>query len=74
MTAPAAGTISFTGSLYFNGNAIFIDHGGGLISMVCHLSKIDVHQGDVGAQGPADRSASAPPAARPVRTFIGPLA
>ena len=44
--APAAGTISFTGSLYFNGNAIFIDHGGGLISMLCHLSKIDVQAGD----------------------------
>jgi murein DD-endopeptidase MepM/ murein hydrolase activator NlpD len=51
VTAPAAGTVSLTGSLYFNGNAIFIDHGGGLISMVCHLSAIEVHQGDVVRKG-----------------------
>ena len=30
---------------------MFIDHGGGLISMVCHLSAIDVHQGEVVSQG-----------------------
>ena len=51
VVAPAAGTISFTGSLYFNGNAIFIDHGGGLISMLCHLSKIDVQAGDAVRNG-----------------------
>ncbi len=51
VVAPAAGTISLTGSFYFNGNAIFIDHGEGLISMVCHLSEIDVHDGDVVARG-----------------------
>lgn len=49
--APAAGTISWTGPLYFNGNTIFIDHGAGLISMVCHLSAIDVHEGDVVTKG-----------------------
>jgi len=49
--APATGTIAFTGSLYFNGNAIFIDHGGGLISMLCHLSKVDVHAGDAVRKG-----------------------
>ena len=49
--APAAGTVSLTGSLYFNGNAIFIDHGGGLISMLCHLSAIEVRQGDVVRKG-----------------------
>ncbi len=51
VTAPAAGTISLTGSFYFNGNTVFIDHGAGLISMMCHLSAIDVHQGDVVSQG-----------------------
>ncbi len=51
VVAPAAGTISFAGPLYFNGNAIFIDHGGGMISMVCHLSKIDVQQGDAVRKG-----------------------
>lgn len=49
--APAAGTISLTGSLYFNGNTIFIDHGAGLISMVCHLSAIEVHEGDAVRKG-----------------------
>ena len=49
--APAAGTISFAGPLYFNGNAIFVDHGGGLVSMVCHLSRIDVQQGDAVRKG-----------------------
>ncbi len=49
--APAAGTISLTGPLYFNGNTIFIDHGAGLISMVCHLSAIEVHEGDVVHKG-----------------------
>ncbi|HTK99450.1 MAG TPA: peptidoglycan DD-metalloendopeptidase family protein [Pseudomonadales bacterium] len=49
--APAAGTISFAGPLYFNGNAIFVDHGGGLISMVCHLSKIEVQQGNAVRKG-----------------------
>ncbi len=49
--SPAAGTISLTGPLYFNGNTIFIDHGAGLISMVCHLSAIAVHEGDVVKKG-----------------------
>ncbi len=49
--APAAGIISLTGAFYFNGNTVFIDHGGGLISMVCHLSAIDVEQGEVVGRG-----------------------
>ncbi len=51
VVSPAAGTIAFAGSLYYNGNAIFVDHGGGLISMVCHLSKIEVQRGDVVGRG-----------------------
>jgi murein DD-endopeptidase MepM/ murein hydrolase activator NlpD len=51
VTAPAPGKVSLTGSFYFNGNTIFVDHGGGLISMVCHLSAIDVHVGDILARG-----------------------
>ena len=51
VVSPAAGTIAFAGPLYYNGNAIFVDHGGGLISMVCHLSKIEVQQGDVVGKG-----------------------
>ena len=51
VVSPAAGTIAFAGPLYYNGNAIFVDHRGRLISMVCHLSKIEVQQGDVVRRG-----------------------
>ena len=49
--APAAGRVILTGNLFFNGNTVFIDHGQGLISMVCHLSRIDVKEGDEVARG-----------------------
>jgi murein DD-endopeptidase MepM/ murein hydrolase activator NlpD len=51
VTAPAPGRVALTGSFYFNGNTIFVDHGGGLISMVCHLSAIEVHDGDMVTRG-----------------------
>ena len=51
VVAPANGTISLTGSFYFNGNTVFIDHGEGLLSMMCHLSKIEVHDGDTVTKG-----------------------
>lgn len=40
--APAAGRVIAAGDYFFNGNSIFIDHGLGLITMYCHLSRIDV--------------------------------
>lgn len=43
--APAAGRVINTGDYYFNGNSIFIEHGQGLITMYCHLSEIDVVEG-----------------------------
>lgn len=49
--APAQGTIITTGDYFFNGNTIFIDHGQGLITMFCHLSKIDVAPGQIVKQG-----------------------
>ena len=49
--APADGTIALTGDFFFNGNSVFIDHGQGLISMMCHMSRIDVKEGDVIKQG-----------------------
>ncbi|KAF1022732.1 MAG: Murein DD-endopeptidase MepM [Acinetobacter bereziniae] len=40
-----------TGNYFFNGNTVMIDHGQGLISMFCHLSKINVEIGQVIQQG-----------------------
>lgn len=44
--APASGTVTATGDYFFNGNTVLIDHGQGLVSMYCHMSRIDVAVGD----------------------------
>lgn len=51
VVAPASGTVVATGNYFFNGQTILIDHGQGLISMFCHLSKIDVQPGQKVNQG-----------------------
>ena len=49
--AAAQGKILATGDYFFNGKTVFIDHGNGLISMYCHLDRIDVQSGDEVTQG-----------------------
>ncbi|RMH20717.1 MAG: M23 family metallopeptidase [Gammaproteobacteria bacterium] len=51
LKAPASGRILLTGHFFFNGNTVMIDHGQGLISMLCHLQQIDVEPGQMVHQG-----------------------
>jgi murein DD-endopeptidase MepM/ murein hydrolase activator NlpD len=46
VAAPLPGRVIDTGDYFFNGNTVWLDHGGGLLSMLCHLSAIDVKPGD----------------------------
>ncbi|PTQ90819.1 peptidoglycan DD-metalloendopeptidase family protein [Agitococcus lubricus] len=43
--APADGIVAQIGDYFFNGKTVMIDHGQGIISMLCHLSQIDVEKG-----------------------------
>ncbi len=45
IVAPADGVVINTGDYFFNGNTVFIDHGQGLITMYCHMDKIDIAEG-----------------------------
>lgn len=49
--SPISGVVVDTGSYFFNGNTVFVDHGRGLISMYCHLSEVDVKPGQTVAAG-----------------------
>lgn len=39
--APLPGKVVLTGDFYYNGNTVIIDHGGGLLTLFCHLDRID---------------------------------
>jgi murein DD-endopeptidase MepM/ murein hydrolase activator NlpD len=45
--APLPGRVIDTGDYFFNGGTVWLDHGGGLLTMYCHLSRVDVKVGDV---------------------------
>ena len=45
VSAAAAGTIIEANNYFFNGNTVIVDHGQGLISLYCHLSRIKVSLG-----------------------------
>ncbi|MCI4645188.1 MAG: M23 family metallopeptidase [Hyphomonadaceae bacterium] len=50
--APAAGTIILADpDLYYEGGTIFLDHGGGLVSVFMHMSKLDTRVGAEVRQG-----------------------
>jgi murein DD-endopeptidase MepM/ murein hydrolase activator NlpD len=51
--APAAGTVADVGDYFFNGNTVILDHGSGLVTMYCHLSRVDVKAGQKVATGDA---------------------
>ena len=49
--ASAAGRVLAADDYFFNGKTVFVDHGNGLITMVCHLDRIDVTAGESIIQG-----------------------
>ncbi len=51
VVAPLPGRVIDTGDYFFNGGTVWLDHGGGLLTMACHLSGIDVRVGDMVATG-----------------------
>ena len=61
--SPARGVVVVVGNFFFNGNTVLVDHGGGFVSMLCHLHEVNVQQqqrierdsiiGTVGATGRA---------------------
>ena len=49
--AAGAGVVAIAQDLYYSGNTVIIDHGGGLFTIYAHLSEIEVSVGDELAAG-----------------------
>lgn len=49
--APAGGRVVVARDLFFTGNTVVLDHGLGVFSMLAHLSRLDVHEGQVVTRG-----------------------
>jgi len=49
--AAAEGVVALTGSFYYAGDCVYLDHGQGLLSMYFHLSEVRVAQGQHVARG-----------------------
>ncbi len=49
--APDRGVVALIGDFYYAGNAVYIDHGAGLVTAYFHLSAVDVAEGDTVSAG-----------------------
>jgi hypothetical protein len=49
--AAAAGRVAMARDLYFSGNLVVLDHGGGVYTLYAHLSRMDVKEGQTLAAG-----------------------
>ena len=51
VAAPNAGIVVLVDDLYFTGKTVVLDHGGGLVSLFAHLSRVDVRRGESVTRG-----------------------
>jgi murein DD-endopeptidase MepM/ murein hydrolase activator NlpD len=49
--ASAQGKVLAVGDYFFNGKTVFVDHGNGLITLYCHLDRINVQSGETVRKG-----------------------
>lgn len=49
--APAAARVALVGDFFYQGSAVYLDHGLGLVTAYFHLSRVDVREGDLVERG-----------------------